>query len=190
MITKLGEDPIRGFHHPFVKPNRFHAAPKYPVKKFMCLGLYWNPLDYRYKLTLPGTAVAPFEIPDLILTEVQRVLTEYFPFEGFRPEGVIVNFYTADSSMGLHVDKDEEDQVAPIIGFNFGSACRFFYEAETGEMEDIRIPGNSVYVFGGRARLMRHGLGSVYAKTLAPGSEDFLKNKERLNLTVRQVFKK
>jgi alkylated DNA repair dioxygenase AlkB len=190
MILKLGDDPVRGFHHPFVKPNRFHAAPKYPVKKFMTLGLYWNPLDYRYKLNIPGTDVAPFEIPDWLRDESFKVLEEYFPFKGFKPEGVIINFYTSDSSMGLHIDKDEEDQVAPIIGFNFGSTCRFFYEDETGEMKDLRIPGNSVYVFGGRARLMRHGLGSVYAKTLAEGSEGLLQNKERLNLTVRQVFKK
>ena len=156
----------------------------------MCLGLYWNPLDYRYKLCVPGTDVSPFEIPSELRDLAFKILEEYFPFQGFKPEGVIVNFYTADSSMGLHVDKDEEDQIAPIIGINFGSTCRFFYEDESGEMQHLRIPGNSIYVFGGSARLMRHGLGSVYAKTLAPGSEGLLMNKERLNLTIRQVFKK
>ena len=102
----------------------------------------------------------------------------------------MVNMYTKDSSMGLHVDKDEDDDKAPVIGLNFGSTCRFFYEDETGLMRDLKIPGNSLYIFGQSARLMRHGLGSIYTKTLSAGSEKFLEDKERLNLTVRQVFKK
>lgn len=189
LILTLGEDPERGFHHPLVKPNRFHKAPKYPVKKYMGLGLYWEPLTYKY-LSVMKNGVRPHPIPQELVELCQDVLEKYFPYKGFTPEGVIVNFYTTDSSMGLHIDKDEEDKTAPVIGLNFGSDCRFFYEDEKGEMKDLRIKGNSLYIFGGKARLMRHGLGSIYAKTLSPGSEEFLKSKERLNLTVRQVFKK
>ncbi len=189
LVTELGHDPLRGYHHPELRPNRFHKAPKYPVKKFMCLGLYWNPKDYRYHETIPGLDVAPHPIPEELTALAGLILREYFPVEHFRPQSVMVNFYTADSSMGLHVDKDEPNQEAPIVGLNFGSACRFFFENETGEMRDLRIPGNSVYIFGGTARRMRHGLGSIYAKTLAPGSEEVLINKERLNLTIRQVLK-
>jgi DNA alkylation damage repair protein AlkB len=189
LLTDLGADEVRGFHHPDLKPSRFHKAPKYPVKKFMCLGLYWNPRDYRYYDTIPGTCERPHPIPAELRDLAAAVLQEHFPVADFRPESVMVNFYTADSSMGLHVDKDEDDKAAPIVGLNFGSTCRFFFEDEAGELRDVRIPGNSVYVFGGRARLMRHGLGSIYARTLAPGSEDFLGNKERLNLTIRQVLK-
>ncbi len=188
LIMKKGEDPVRGFHHPDVKPNRFHKAPKYPVKKFMCFGLYWNPLDYRYYPVIPEFAAKPFPIPKPVREISSTVLSEIFLWRDFSPESVLVNFYTEDSSMGLHIDKDEEDQKAPVIGLNFGSTCRFFYEDEHGEMKDARIPGNSLYVFGGEARQMRHGLGSIYAKTLSPGSEGHLKNKERLNLTIRQVY--
>jgi hypothetical protein len=53
---------------------------------------------------------------------------------------------------------------------------------------DIRIPGNSLYIFGGTARLMRHGLGTIYSKTLSSGSETYLQNKERVNFTIRQVY--
>jgi alkylated DNA repair dioxygenase AlkB len=190
LILGLGEDPLRGFHHPFVKPNRFHRAPKYPVKKYMGLGLYWNPLDYKYLKVMPGTEIRPHAIPLELRDLCWEVLAKYFPTPEFDPQGVIVNFYTQDSSMGLHVDKDEEDKTSPVIGLNFGSTCRFFYEDERGEMKDLRIRGNSLYIFGGKARQMRHGLGSIYAKTLSEGSEEFLQNKERLNLTVRQVFKK
>jgi alkylated DNA repair dioxygenase AlkB len=189
MILALGDDPIKGFTHPDLRPNRFHKTPKYPVKKFMCLGLYWNPRDYLYYDKIPGTSTRPFPIPVELSDEANKILGLFFPTPEFRPQTVMVNFYTRDSSMGLHVDKDEPYQEAPIVGLNFGSACRFFYEDETGQMAETRIPGNSVYIFGKSARLMRHGLGSIYSKTLSQGSEQLLGNKERLNLTIRQVLK-
>lgn len=189
LITELGTDPVRGFHHPDLKANRFHKAPKYPVKKFMCLGLYWNPLDYLYHEKIPGTGTKPHSIPQNLTDLAHKILNEHFPWPDFKPQSVMVNFYTEDSSMGLHVDKDEPNKEAPIIGINFGSTCRFFYEGTDGEMKDLRIPGNSIYIFGKSARLMRHGLGSIYTKTLAEGSHDSLQNKERLNLTIRQVLK-
>lgn len=189
LITSLGDDPERGFHHPDLRPNRFHKAPKYPVKKFMCFGLYWNPLDYLYYEKLPGKNIKPHPIPHELLKLSTCILNEFYNGEKLSPQSVMVNFYTEDSSMGLHVDKDEPDKTAPIIGLNFGSTCRFFYEDEKGEMKDIKIPGNSIYIFGRTARLMRHGLGSIYTKTLASGAEGILKNKERVNLTIRQVLK-
>jgi DNA oxidative demethylase len=189
LILKLGDDPDKGFHHPDLRPNRFHKAPKYPVKKFMCFGMYWNPKDYQYYSKIPQTDVTPHPIPAEIVSLSMVLISKYFPTPHFRPESVMVNFYTETSSMGLHVDKDEPNKDAPIIGLNFGSTCRFFYEDADGEMKDVRIPGNSIYIFGKSARLMRHGLGSIYTKTLSEGSESYLRNKERLNLTIRQVYK-
>ncbi len=187
-LIKIGQDPIRGFQHPDLKPNRFHKRPKYPVKKFMCLGLYWSPLEYNYSPYVSAQEIKPFPIPNSLKELVLNILQEHYPWKEYSPETVLVNYYTKDSSMGLHVDKDEEDQIAPIIGLNFGSTCRFLFEDEQGEMREIKIPGNCVYIFGRKARLMRHGLGSIYSKTLSPGSETYLDNKERINLTIRQVF--
>lgn len=187
-ILELGNDETRGFHHPDLRPNRFHKSPKYPVKKFMCLGLYWNPLDYLYYDKIPGKGVSSHPIPLEMKLFSQKVLDEFFPTPHYEPQSVMVNFYTKDSSMGLHIDKDEPNKEAPIIGINFGSTCRFFYEDENLQMKEVRIPGNSIYIFGRSARLMRHGLGSIYTKTLSLGSENFLNNKERLNLTIRQVL--
>jgi alkylated DNA repair dioxygenase AlkB len=189
LISYLGEDDQRGFHHPDLKPNRFHKNPKYPVKKFMCLGLYWNPLDYLYYEKIPGQGVHCHDIPDKLIKLSHLILKEFYSSPEFIPQSVMVNYYTEKSSMGIHIDKDEPNKDAPIIGLNFGSTCRFFYEDESGDIKDIKIPGNSVYIFGRGARLMRHGLGSIYSKSLSPGSEGHLKNKERLNLTIRQVLK-
>ena len=109
LILQKGNDPVRGFHHPDLRPNRFHKAPKYPVKKFMCFGFYWNPLDYLYYPLLPDTDAKPHPIPKLIKEISFEILQEFFPYLDYSPESVMVNFYTKDSSMGLHVDKDEED---------------------------------------------------------------------------------
>lgn len=187
-VLDKGNDPFRGFHHPLLRPNRFHKAPRYPVKKYMCYGLYWNPMDYSYNFEIPEFGVKPYPLPDKILKISKQILDDFYPYPAFQAETVLVNFYTADSSMGIHVDKDEEDHEAPVIGLNFGSSCRFFYE-DGEEIKEIKIPGNSIYIFGRTARLMRHGLGTIYSKSLAPGSEQFLKQKERINLTIRQVFK-
>ena len=187
-VIAKGKDPLRGFHHPDLKPNRFHKKPKYPVKKYMCLGLYWNPMEYSYAQIDKVRASKPFPIPEKLKKLCDDILESYYSYKNYSPQSVLVNFYTQDSSMGLHVDKDEEDHESPVIGINFGSTCRFFFEDEAGNLKDIKIPGNSVYIFGKSARLMKHGVGSLYAKTLSPGSESFFNNKERLNLTIRQVF--
>jgi alkylated DNA repair dioxygenase AlkB len=187
-IDELGQDEVRGYHHPLLKPNRFHKAPKYPVKKFMCLGLYWDPLDYLYHEKIPGKGSSPHSIPKELTHLSSQILEEFYPTTNFIPQSVMVNFYTKDSSMGLHVDKDEPNKTAPIIGLNFGSTCRFFFEDEGGEIKETKIPGNSIYVFGKTARHMRHGLGTIFSKSLSSGSEFSLKNKERLNLTIRQVY--
>ena len=187
-ILNKGADPVRGFSHPYVKPNRFHKMPKYPVKNFMCMGFYWNPMNYSYQNLIPDHDMKPWPISKSLKDLCQAILEEFFPWRNFSPQTALVNYYDSKSSMGLHVDKDEENQTAPVIGLSFGSSCRFFYEQEKGLMTDIKIPGNSIYVFGKSARLMRHGVGTIYANTLSAGSEEFLNNKERINLTLRQVY--
>ncbi len=187
-IFKKGEDPDRGFHHPDLKPNRFHKHPKYPVKQYTCLGLYWNPMDYDYSPMMGSHDIKPFPIPKKLKDLCHEILDTCYPWPDYSVETALINYYTTDSSMGIHVDKDEENHSAPVIGLSFGSTCRFFYEDQSGELKDVKIPGNSVYIFGNSARLMRHGLGSIYSKSLSPGSEGYLKNKERINLTIRQVY--
>ena len=189
LILKKGSDPLRGFHHPHVKANRFHENPKYPVKKYMCMGLYWDPRDYHYYPIIPEFNVKPFPIPKELNDLCLEILQVHFSTTKFSPEGVLVNYYTDNSSMGLHIDKDEEALDSPVVGLNFGSTCRFFYEDKVGELKDIKLPGNSVYIFGGPARAMKHGVGTIYAKSLSAGSEEYLENKERINLTIRQIYR-
>jgi alkylated DNA repair protein (DNA oxidative demethylase) len=184
-MLQLGEDPQRGFHHPLLKPNRFHPKPKYPVSCYMGLGLYWDPLDYRYHPEHEG--VPPWPLPDWLSDLCRRLVQEKFPHLSYRPEAALVNYYQSSQKMGWHVDKEEEDHMAPVIGLNFGSRCRFYFEDENGEEQSFLLPGNSVYLFGQSARLMRHAVGAPQKNSLSHESHGLLRPGERLNVTVRQV---
>ncbi len=187
-VLKDGEDVSRGFRRPFLRPSRFHDRPQYPVKKYMCYGLYWNPLDYRYLEREPETGVAPPPVPAWLEVLARQAVDECFPDEaaGWRADTVLVNYYTDASKLGLHVDREEED-LAPVVGLSFGGTCRFLYEDADGGEKSLLLPGNSLYVFGGPARLMRHGVGTVYARSLSFESVGLLQEKERLSLTLRRV---
>lgn len=187
-ILKDGEDPARGFHHPHVKPNRFHPNPKYPVQRYMGLGLYWNPVDYSYRPRMPD-GTTPFAIPEWLQQTARRIVAATLPLQlpFWRAESALVNYYLSGDKMGMHVDKEEEDQVAAVVGLCFGGTCRFLYEDEAGNEASFMLPGNSAYCFGGPARSMRHGVGTTYKNTLAPGSSGLLQDKERLSVTLRKV---
>lgn len=187
-LLKDGEDPARGFHHPDLKPNRFHARPKYPVKKYMCLGLYWNPLDYLYHDALPD-GTRPWPIAPWLQELAGQVVGELFPqdLSSWRAQTALVNYYTAGAKMGMHVDKEERDHRAPVIGISFGGTCKFLFEDEHGDEQSFLLPGNSVYCFGGTARMMRHGIGTTYKNTLEASAAGLLQDKERLSVTLRKV---
>ena len=184
-ILKLGSDPQRGFHHPDLKPNRFHSNPKYPVSSYMGLGLYWNPLDYKYYELFNG--VKPHPIPVWLSSLCYEIAQLHFPHRDFSPQAALVNYYRKGKRMSWHTDKEEEDKRAPVIGVNFGSTCRFYFENESGAEESFLLPSNSVYVFGESARQMRHAVGSGRMNTLSLESHGVLSPGERLNITVRKV---
>jgi len=187
-ILELGADPVRGFHHPLLKPNRFHSEPRYPVDRYMCLGLYWDPRDYRYHEVIPTSGQVPHGLPGEWSELYARLLEELFPSErGVVPETALVNYYRDGRRMGQHVDKEEEDHVAPVLGVSFGAATRFYFLGPRGEKQSLLLPGNSVYVFGHRARLMPHSVGQPLLKNFSSEAHGLLLPGERLSVTLRRV---
>ncbi|MFZ4714285.1 MAG: alpha-ketoglutarate-dependent dioxygenase AlkB [Bacteriovoracaceae bacterium] len=190
----LGQDEIRGFLKPKLKPNRFGGDLYYPVKKYMCYGLYWDPRTYFYEETLPGTKTKPFAIPDLLQTLANTWVEKLFPHHGqnCRFDSCLVNYYSKDetgkdSKLSLHVDKEEKDKVFPVIGLSLGSTAKFVFEDGRGVMQELLIPDRSLYLFGDSMRLMRHGVKNVLSGTLPPIYAADLLMKERLNFTLRKV---
>lgn len=183
-ILQDGQDALQGFHWAQLKANRFNLTPKYPVKKYMCYGRYWDPRDYSYKEELPN-GQKPLKIPLWVERLANELVGELFPeTSSYRAESVLVNYYQSGDKMGKHQDRDEKNNKAPIIGISFGGSVRFYY----GEDKSLLIPGNSVYLFGGKSRMMSHGLGTIYKDSLEMSSAGLLHDKERLSLTIRQVY--
>lgn len=189
-MINLGLDSAKGFHYPDLKPHRFNAKPKYPVKKYMCLGLYWNPLDYLYNNLIPQHQVSPHPIGNDFKTLSKKIIKKTFPLweKTYKAEAILVNYYLQKDKMGWHTDKEEKDLKAPVIGISLGSEARFQYENKKGEKKNLHLPSGSIYVFAETARLMRHSIAHVYTKTLPDSLKDLLGPGERISLTIRKVF--
>jgi alkylated DNA repair dioxygenase AlkB len=189
-----GADPIRGFQNPKLKPNRFGKDLFYPVKKYMCYGLYWDPLTYLYTDKIPGNSQSPYSIPETLVNIANDALKIFFPHysQNSTFHTCLVNFYSKnaegkDSKMSLHQDKDETDKSFPVIGLSLGSTAKFYFEDSGKQMREVLIPDRSLYLFGDSMRLMRHGIKNVLARTL-PNYYEELINKERLSFTLRKVL--
>jgi|GEM_PF-1581559 len=194
MTLERGKDPVRGFKRPKLKPNRPGLDLNYPVKKYMCYSLYWDPSAYVYNGNIPGTTTPPFPIPELLEKLSYDAVQTFFPHHlpQFKLESCYVNFYTKDemgidSTIPLHKDKEEIDLKFPVIGLSLGSTARFMYQGLKGTIQEITIPDRSLYLFGDSMRLMRHGVKEVLPD-LPANYEGLLAPRDRLNFNLRKVY--
>jgi DNA alkylation damage repair protein AlkB len=152
----------------------------------LCLGRHWNALQYAYedrRSDFDGLAVPPVP-PDFA-----RLATDAAGLAGFSflPDLCIMNFYEAESRMGVHQDKDESRESieagAPIVSVSLGDTARFVVGGLTRKepMRPIHLRSGDVLVMGGPSRLRFHGVTRILPGTapegLGPG---------RYNLTFRQ----
>ena len=147
------------------------------------LGWVSDRAGYRYQATHPVTERPWTETPpDLIA--LWRRLTD----REDAPDACLVNLYDADARMGLHQDKDEADMGAPVVSVSLGDTAVFRYgpAKDSGKGEggtrSLRLASGDVCLFGGPARLMRHGIDRIL-----PGSSRLLAEGGRLNLTLRKA---
>jgi DNA alkylation damage repair protein AlkB len=153
----------------------------------LCLGRHWNARTYSYEDRRSDIDDRP--VPGLPpeLRELARSLAEIAGFT-FSPDLCIVNWYGAQSRMGLHQDKDESPQSLasglPVVSVSVGDTARFLFGGlrRRDPVEQIRLESGDVFVFGGEARLRYHGVSRIEPGTAPPG----LPFEGRLNLTFRQ----
>jgi alkylated DNA repair protein (DNA oxidative demethylase) len=170
-----------GFYTPIVRGEHPMSV------RMLCLGRHWNARTYTYEAVrsdidgLPAPALPP---------ELARVASRAASAAGFDlvPDLCIVNWYGAESRMGLHQDKDESRESleagAPVISFSIGDSARFLFGGlkRKDPVEKILLQSGDVFVFGGQARLRYHGVTRILAGT-GPADLGF---EGRLNLTFRQ----
>ncbi len=153
----------------------------------LSVGREWRTNPYRYvpsDLALPAEWTAWARGALATAAGVAPELAGWV--EGFRPEAALVNYYPPGSSMGLHVDADEESE-APVISLSIGDEALFrigHVEAPTRPWDDLTLMSGDLVVFGGPARRAYHGVPVVRPDTAPSGCGV---REGRLNITVRQV---
>jgi alkylated DNA repair protein (DNA oxidative demethylase) len=134
---------------------------------------------YRYQPTHPFTDEPWTPIPQALLDLWGEVSDYAAP-----PQACLVNWYGAESRLGLHVDADETADDAPVVSVSLGSRALFRLGGlkRSDPTRSMRLASGDVVVLGGRARRAFHGVDRIYpeSSTLIPGGG-------RINLTLRRV---
>jgi DNA alkylation damage repair protein AlkB len=176
----LGAGPA-GFYTPIVRGGHPMSV------RMLCLGRHWNARTYAYedvRSDIDGQPAPP--LPEEFAHVAQRAAAE--AGFTFRPDMCIVNWYSADSRMGLHQDKDESPesiaQGLPVVSFSIGDTARFLFGGlrRRDPVEKMVLESGDAFVFGGPARLRYHGVTRILPGT-APAGLPF---DGRLNLTFRK----
>jgi alkylated DNA repair protein (DNA oxidative demethylase) len=152
----------------------------------LCLGRHWNAMTYRYEerrsdfdqLSVPPV---PADLAALAASAAARA--------GFtmRPDLCIMNFYDADSRMGVHQDKDETAAAIaagiPIVSLSIGDAARFVVGGLSRKepLSPLVLRSGDAVVMGGPSRLRFHGVTKIVPGTAPAGT-----GPGRFNLTFRQ----
>jgi DNA oxidative demethylase len=170
-----------GFYTPIVRGGHPMSV------QMLCLGRHWNARNYGYEMTrsdVDGAAVP--ELPEALSAFAQRIAADRG--FAFRPDICIINWYSLQSRMGLHQDKDESVESiaagAPVVSISLGDTARFLFGGlrRKDPVQSILLESGDAFVFGGPARLRYHGVARIIAGT-APASLGF---EGRLNLTFRK----
>lgn len=134
---------------------------------------------YRYQPTHPETREAWTPIPETLLDLWKDVSGYPHP-----PQACLVNWYEADSRLGLHVDADETAKDAPVVSVSLGSRALFRLGGleRSGPTSSMRLASGDVVILGGQSRRAYHGVDRIYpdSSTLIPGGG-------RISLTLRRV---
>ena len=152
----------------------------------LCLGKHWNGMTYAYeeqRSDFDGQTVPP--IPPR-LAHIARTAAGDAGFT-MQPDVCIMNYYRADSRMGVHQDRDERPETIaagiPIVSVSLGDSARFVIGglSRRDPTQAIALQSGDVLVMGGPSRLRYHGVTRIQPGTAPDGT-----GPGRFNLTFRQ----
>jgi alkylated DNA repair protein (DNA oxidative demethylase) len=137
---------------------------------------------YRYEDRDPETGLPWPEMPQAFAALAAGAAAGG-GFAGFVPDTCLINRYAVGAGMGLHRDADEADFDQPIVSVSLGLPAVFLVGgAERRDRpQPLALRSGDVMVFGGRARLLFHGIRPVKA------GDDPLFGPFRYNLTFRRA---
>ena len=155
--------------------------------RMLCLGRHWNGKLYQYEATrsdFDGLPAPP--LPASFKTIAERIAASV----GMTLDAdlCILNYYDAESRMGLHQDKDESaasiEAGIPVVSISLGDTARFLFGGlrRKEPVESRLLHSGDAFVFGGPSRLRYHGVSRILPHTAPPE----LGLTGRFNLTFRQ----
>jgi alkylated DNA repair protein (DNA oxidative demethylase) len=138
---------------------------------------------YRYDPNDPETGATWPAMPAAFLDLAVRAAAEA-GFANYDPDACLINRYLAGTKLGLHQDRDEKDAWAPIVSVSLGVPAVFLWggKRRSDPVRRIRVENGDVAVWGGPARFVYHGVGTV------KDGQHPLTGAARINLTFRKVF--
>jgi DNA oxidative demethylase len=163
------------FRH-LVVPSRKQMA----VAMTNCGPLGWtsSAKGYQYLAYDPDTQLAWPAMPESFTT-LAREAASAVGWHGYSPDACLINRYAPGAGLGLHQDRDELDHLAPIVSVSIGASCKFILGGlqRNSPTQSVSLHDGDVMVWGGRSRLIFHGVRPLPAGT----------NAYRYNLTFRKA---
>lgn len=143
------------------------------------LGWVTDAQGYRYTDRHPVTGVTWPAMPQSLLELWRRYTDADTP-----PDSCLANLYRGEAKMGLHVDSDEADLDAPVLGISLGDTAVFRLGGLTRKdpTSTLRLASGDINVLTGEARHAYHGVDRIL-----PGSSRLVPGGGRLNLTLRRA---
>ena len=138
---------------------------------------------YRYEPIDPMTGTPWPAMPDAFVKLAAAAAAEA-GFEGYDPDGCLINRYVPGAKLGLHQDRDEKDPWAPIVSVSLGLPAVFLWggKRRSDPVRRLRLESGDIAVWGGPARFAYHGIAPI------KNGEHPLTGPTRINLTFRKVF--
>lgn len=139
---------------------------------------------YRYEPRHPESGAPWPDMPEA-LSDLWSEVAEY----PAPPEACLVNYYSPDAHMGLHVDWDEAATDAAVVSVSLGDKARFRIGGpeRKGRTASMILSSGDVVVLGGAARRCHHGVDRIYPGTSTLLPREIFPDGGRINLTMRRV---
>src|SRR5438045_987982 len=174
--------PPAGLRHPRVPSGHLMSV------QSVCLGWHWEP--YAYLKTADDTDGAPVKpLPAGLVAVAPAAVADSFGPESaasYAPDAAIVNLYTAEDHLGLHLDGEEQSE-APVVTLSLGDngvICFAGVGRRNGPFTDVELRSGDLLVFGGPSRRIYHGVPKVLEGT-APASLGLPPG--RVSITLRET---
>lgn len=146
------------------------------------VGWVSDPSGYRYDPIDPDSSRHWPTMPSLFRRLAEEAASSA-GFAGFAPDACLINRYEPGAKLSMHQDRDENDQISPIVSMSLGLPAIFMFGGlkRDDRPRRYRLEHGDVVVWGGPSRFAYHGVAP-----LAEGEHRLL-GRKRINLTFRRA---